>query len=381
MFFSQWFYNKKDIENAFRKVGETVTTYVSLFLFRRKGGDYAFIVPCVHFGPFGNLGGSNFSYLLSEELEKRHKLKSFVFHGPATHDLNPVSSTELKKVVDACSSILDDAKPAPSKVSLSAASKESATAESLVFTPSKTAFIGLTRAPKTTEDISLGMGMALMANAEKTLASATIADQHNAETGEIKYVEPGTRMGFDYLNATDSSLSKIPRGSPLKAGFATGNSDSPKVGPAGIKVAVFGTSPAYAIILIDSNGVTPTFRRKLMNAAEALFRAKGWGEALPAVYTTDTHKVNSVKGVVNPLDGDSTLLSRVSALLEEARENMQPAKFYSNKRTLDIRVLGAKQAIEIISTVNAIVAISKVAAPLIIISGIIAILWLMYHLG
>lgn len=381
MFFSQWFYNKKDIENAFRKVGETVTTYVSLFLFRRKGGDYAFIVPCVHFGPFGNLGGSNFSYLLSEELEKRHKLKSFVFHGPATHDLNPVSSTELKKVADACSSILADAKPAPSRVSLSASAGEDATAESLVFSPSKAAFIGLTRAPKTTEDISLGMGMALMATAEKTLSSATIVDQHNAETGEIKYVEPGTRMGMDYLDALNSSLSKITKGAPLKAGFASGTSASTKVGPAGIKVAVFGTSPAYALILIDSNGITPSFRRKLMNAAESLFRAKGWGEVLPAVYTTDTHKVNSVRGVVNPIDGDSALLSQVSSLLGEAREDMRPARLYSQKRTMDIRVLGAKQAIEIISTVNAIVAISKVAAPIIIISGIIAILWLMYNIG
>jgi putative membrane protein len=381
MFFSQWFYDKKDIENAFRKVGETVTTYISLFLFKTKSGKYAFIIPCIHFGPFGNLGGSNFSHLISEELEKKHGVKPFVFHGPATHDLNPVSSTELKKVVDACSSMLSSAKPAPSRVSLSVSREGDATSECLFFSRGKSALVSLSRAPKTTEDIALGMGMALMANAEKKASSATIIDQHNAETGEIRYVEPGTRMGFEYLSAVESSLSKIPPGKPLKAGFSSGTGDSPRIGPAGIKVAVFGTSPAYAIILIDSNGVTPAFRRKLMNTAESLFRSEGWGEVLPAVCTTDTHKVNSVKGVVNPLKDDATLLGQVSALLKVAKADMKPASFSSEKRTLDIRVLGAKQAIEIISTINAIVAISKVAAPIIIISGIIAILWLMYRLG
>lgn len=381
MFFSQWFYDKRDIENAFRKVGETVTTYLSLFLFRRKDGDYAFIVPCVHFGPFGNLGGSNFSYLISEELGRKHNLKSMVFHGCATHDINPVSATELRKVTDACSSILKDAKPAPSKVSFCASEGTDATAEALLFSGNKSAFIGLSRAPKTTEDISLGMGMALMSRAERKLDSATIADEHNAETGEIKYIEPGTKAGFEYLSALDSALSAKQKQKPLKAGFAFGASDSHKIGPAGIKVAVIGTQPHYAIILIDSNGVTPSFRRKIMNAVESLFRAKGWGEIRPAVYTTDTHKVNSVKGVVNPLTDDSILLEQISALCENAKEDMRDAKFDSKKATMEIRVLGAKQAIEIISTINAIVAISKVAAPILIISGIIAILWLMYRLG
>jgi putative membrane protein len=381
MFFSQWFYNKKDIENAFRKVGETVTTYLSLFLFRRKDGDYALIVPCIHFGPFGNLGGSNFSYLIAQELGKKHNLKSMVFHGSATHDLNPVSATELKKVVDACSSILQDAEPGPTSVSFCASKGTDAIAEALVFSKNKSAFIGLSRAPRTTEDISLGMGMALSSRAERKLDSATIADEHNAETGEIKYVEPGTKMGFEYMDALDSAIGSKQNPRKLKAGFAFGASDSPKIGPAGIKVAVFGTLPHYAIILIDSNGVTPAFRRKIMNSVESLFRAKGWGEVVAAVYTTDTHKVNSVKGVVNPLTDDSILLEQVASLAEGAKEDMREAKFDSRKVTFDIRALGAKQAIEIISTVNAIVAISKVAAPILIISGIIAILWLMYRLG
>lgn len=379
MFFSQWFYEKKDIEKTFRKVGETVTTYISLLLFRRKDGDFAFVVPCVHFGPFGNLGGSNFSYLIAEELEKKHNLKSLVFHGPATHDLNPVSSTELRKVTDACSEILSGAKPAQSSVSLSASTSENAIAESLNF--KNHSFIGMSRAPKTTEDMSIGSGVALAASAEKYVPSATIADQHNAETGEIEYIEPGTRMYFYYLEALEDSLSKKPGKSKLRAGFAFGESDSSRIGPAGIKVAVISTNPEYVIILPDANGITPVFRRRIMNAVESLYRNEGWGSVLPAVYTTDTHKVNTVQGVVNPLGEDEATLNQMLFLVKNAREDMKEAKFYAEKRTIDIRAFGAKQAIEIISTVNSIVAISKVAAPIIIISGIIAILWIIYNLG
>ncbi len=380
MFFSQWFYDKKDIEKAFRKVGETVKTYLSVFVFSRKDGDYSFVVPCVHFGPFGNLGGSNFSYLIADYLEKKHNTKTFVFHGPATHDLNPVSATELKKLTDVCTEVLSVAKPKETTVSCSFSSNEDAIAEVLKF--DKDAFIGLSRAPKTTEDISFGMGMTLMATAEQVLSSATIVDQHNAETGDIEYVEPGTKMSYQYLSSLRQALSPSikPKETKLKVGFAFGVSDIQKIGPAGIKVAIFGTEPMYVIVLIDSNGVTPTFRRKLMNTVETLFHSKNWGNVLVAVYTTDTHIVNTVKGVINPLTDNKTILEQVRALTYNAYEDMQEAKFYYEKRLVDIKVLGAKQAIELISTINAIVAISKVAAPIIIISGIIAILWLMYNI-
>jgi putative membrane protein len=314
MFFSQWFYDKKDIEKTFRKVGETVTTYLSLLLFRRNDGDVAFIVPSVHFGPFGNLGGSNFSCLIAEELEKKHDLKSLVFHGPATHDINPVSATELKKITDACSEILSNAKPAPSRVSLSASTSEHAIAESLNF--KNHSFIGMSRAPKTTEDMSLGSGMALAAIAEKYIPSATIVDQHNAETGEIEYIEPGTKMYFQYLEALEDALSKKPKQGKLRAGFAFGESDSSRIGPAGIKVAVLSTEPEYVIMLPDANGISPVFRRRIMTAVESLYRSEGWGPVLPAVYTTDTHKVNQVQGVVNPLEENEATLNQILFLVK-----------------------------------------------------------------
>jgi len=134
-------------------------------------------------------------------------------------------------------------------------------------------------------------------------------------------------------------------------------------------------------MLPDANGISPVFRRRIMTAVESLYRSEGWGPVLPAVYTTDTHKVNQVQGVVNPLEENEATLNQILFLVKNAREDMKDAKFYAEKRTIDIRALGAKQAIEIVSTINSIVAISKVAAPIIIISGILAIIWIIYNVG
>jgi len=50
--------------------------------------------------------------------------------------------------------------------------------------------------------------------------------------------------------------------------------------------------------------------------------------------------------------------------------DMSDAKFFSSKKWFEIKVLGAKQSIEIVSTVNSIVAVAKIAAPIVLIGSI-----------
>ena len=97
MFISQWLYKSKELEETFEDIGETIETQVGIARFKGKTQDVLFVVPYIHFGPFGNLGGSEFSYLISEEFPQ----ECFIFHGTATHDFNPVSSSELIKITDA----------------------------------------------------------------------------------------------------------------------------------------------------------------------------------------------------------------------------------------------------------------------------------------
>lgn len=364
-FFGQWLYHNKDMEIAFEKVGETAKTIVSTMGFKRKDDIIYFVTPCVHFGPFGNLGGSEFSYLIAKNMDEKYNSKTFVFHGTVTHDLNPVSGKEIKKILDAVDRSIEEAQYTTAKTSFSTGNYEECKAQNLRINNSS--MISLSRAPNLTEDINFGLGLSLLFEAQKQSDNAMIVDQHNAETGEITSFEPASQVGYSYLNALKNSFKKA-KEKPLKIGVAVKKLDSDVVGSAGLKVAIFGSDPEYAVILIDSNGVTPEFKEKIDAACKRVLPFAEIG-----VFTTDTHQINMVRGVLNPFEDESTLKIIQDSLLE-AKKDMQEAKFFSDTKWFDISVIGAKQSIELISTVNSIVAVSKIILPLILIGGLILLI-------
>ncbi|MDD5340669.1 MAG: DUF2070 family protein [Candidatus ainarchaeum sp.] len=371
LLFSQWLYHNKDMEKAFEKVGERVKTLVCLMGFRRKGDTVFFVTPYVHYGPFGNLGGSEFSSLLAEAMDVKYGSRTFVFHGTVTHDLNPVSTSELGKILAAVDACVKKAEYADAKVAISVGKSEECRAQALVIGDSS--MISLTRAPELTEDINFGLGLSLMFAGEKRMRNAMIVDQHNAETGDITSFEPGSVIGFNYLGALENALAKAGQGKPLKVGIAFRGTESPVVGSAGVKVAVLSSSPEYVIVLIDSNGITPQFQQRIESSVVEAGAKLGRKFAV-GVFTTDTHQTNMVRGVLNPLKDEDELLSVVLGALGDALADMQPAKFFADKRWFDIDVIGAKQSIELISTVNSIVAVSKFLIPLILIGGILLLI-------
>jgi putative membrane protein len=374
MFAAQWLDQDKEIESAFENVGENVKVPVSVFAFKRKKDEMLMVIPSVHFGPFGNLGGSEFTQLIADDISKRYGAGSMVFHAPATHDLNPSSSSEITKVMDAIDSCMKRCEYKNAKVSFLEGRRNECFSEIMKFNDGKeSAFVSLSRAPLVTEDINFGLGAFLSAEAEKSVDLAVIVDQHNAETGEVTSFEPGSLVGHNYFEAITDALSKKNAFVPLSVGFSQRSVVSPFVGKAGIKIAVFEAKPVpVAIILLDSNGVTPEFREKLM--AEAMdAAAKHKMEIKPIIFTTDTHQINSVRGVLNPLREDAAIVKELKAAVSDAIIDISDAKFYSGKQWFEIKVLGAKQSIEIVSTVNSIVAVAKIAAPIIILGGIVAI--------
>ncbi len=373
LFLAHWFYESKNIEDEFERVGEEVETLLSAFIFKRKKDTIAFVTPYVHYGPFGSLGGSNFSHLIAEELKKRYGLSAFIFHGTVTHDLNPVASDELEKIVAAFDLGYERCRFSKSKVALSRGFSNECFAESLIF--GNSAFVGISRAPHTTEDVNFGLGLAIMSEAEKHIPMVSAIDQHNAETGDITSFEPGSGVGFDYMRAVSQSLSKKYKSADLKIGISQRQVEIPQLGLAGIKIAAFSTNPTYVLVLIDSNGVKSEVREKIISEIKETGREKKMNlEA--GVFTTDTHSLNNVRGVLNPIENTSALLDAIMEGVHEALGDMQPASFSSFKNNFKIHVLGARQSIEIVSTVNAVVAVAKIAAPLIIIGSIISILWI-----
>ncbi len=368
-FISQWLYHNKDLERALASVGARARTLVTVMGFQRKDGNVWFVAPLVHFGPFGNLGGSEFSYLIADAIEKEHGGSAFVFHGTVTHDLNPVSASQLDAITKACDACIGKASYSDAQISSLKGKEAECRAEG--FRINDSSFIGLSRAPYVTEDINFGLGLSLMKEAEKSSDVAMIIDQHNAETGEITSFEPGDLVGYNYMKAVEDCFIKAgKKGNKLKVGISCRSFDSSHVGKAGIKIAVLSSTPEYVLVLIDSNGVKPELR----DAIEA--KVKDTGRKLGrewdvGVCTTDTHQTNVVRGVLNPLAEEDRILSEIAAGAEEAANDMSSAKFFAAKEWFDVDVLGAKQSIEIVSTVNSIVAVAKITLPLVLIGAML----------
>ncbi len=371
LFVSQWLYKNKDLEKAFEAVGSRVRTLVTIMGFEKENGKKIFFVnPLVHFGPFGNLGGSEFSWLISDELERKYKADAFVFHGTVTHDLNPVSASQMEHIIAACDDCIANSKFVDSQVSYLSGKESECRAQGLMI--NKSALIGLSRAPYVTEDINLGLGLMLMKEAEKKVDIAMVIDQHNAETGEITSFEPGDIVGYNYMKSIEDALSTSvkSKSNKLKIGIARRDPVTSVLGKAGIKIAAISSSPEHVIILIDSNGVTPEFRDSIEAKVKSLGKSMG-REFVVGICTTDTHQTNMVRGVLNPMHEEDAILNDILSGVEEAAKNMSNAKFFSAKKWFDIDVIGAKQSIEIISTVNSIVAVAKITLPLILIGALL----------
>jgi putative membrane protein len=367
-FINQWLYSNKDLEKAFETVGQRVRTLVAVMGFNRKDDTIFFVTPYIHYGPFGNLGGSEFSAMIAESMDAKYKAKTLVFHGTVTHDLNPVASGELKVILDTIDEMIQEAEYKPVKVALQFGREDECRAETLVIDDS--AFIGVSRAPLVTEDINFGLGLSMIYSAERYVENAMVVDQHNAETGEITSFEPGEEVGYRYLRALRHSIEAEEKKQNLKIGVAYKNPESSVLGKGGIKIAIISSDPEYVMVVMDCNGVTPDFNRRIVKEVKTQGKRKG-KEWQVGVFTTDTHQTNMVRGVLNPMKEEANILNDIKKGVLEAEADMQEATFFANKRWFEISVLGAKQSIGLVSTVNSIIAVAKITAPLVLVGEIL----------
>ncbi len=369
LFLSQWMYQSKGLEETFEDIGQTVETQVGVARFKGKKQDILFIVPYIHFGPFGNLGGSEFSYLIADQFKDK---QTFVFHGTATHDFNPVSSNELSKITAVIKDSIKKMELKPVKAQLKKATYQSCTAHCIEF--SGNSFIGLTRAPKTTEDIEYSVGTSLINKAEQFTNNAIIFDEHNAETGDIDYILSGSPIYNEFIKSIESCLTNKEQIKKLKIGVSQKEINISNIGKAGIKLAILKTNKTMIWALLDSNGITPSARKYFIKELTKYITDKN---AIIEIMTTDTHEINNVRGVLNPLTDleIEQIMPTLKLMIKEAENNLEEVKGDMIKVPLTIDVFGTMHTSELISTVNAIIAIAKISLPFILITTIIIILW------
>src|SRR5262249_23484391 len=135
-----------------------------------------------------------------------------------------------------------------------------------------------TRAPLSTEDVNFAIGTQLMERAQSGSGQSLVIDCHNAETGDVDYVEAGSPISFEMSDALDDAMGKMglnatglrpsSKSSPMQAGWAFSAPPLPGLGFGGIKATILSGSDrkAQVYILLDANGITATGRERLQQA-------------------------------------------------------------------------------------------------------------------
>ncbi len=387
LFSAQWAYGSKGLEEILAEMGEKVETFYGTVVIRSSRSRKLlaiWLVPYVHFGPVGNLGGSEFPALLSKPLSKKYGVPVAVYHATVNHDFNPVYSAQHSAMLFAYSKEIESLRRSGFTKGFSTQLLESTKGSARLFnaTFGNKGFFALSNAPKSTEDIEFPLGLILMNKLKaRGLLEAVLVDMHNCKT-DGDYMLAGTREFYDFYDLTDR-YKPLPQ-SEFKFGCANDGLEdfgiSQGIGKMGMIVSVFESRKKRScIILIDSNNIIPEFRREVLIRVSQKF-----GFDFCDVFTTDTHAVNTISGIHNPLgkycnrDG---LIARIEAAIGKAVGALEPSEAAISMKRIEFEVLGARKSPEVISTINSIVSIAKVFAPSVLIISLLIAFILSLSIG
>ena len=365
------------LEGLFENMSEAIDTIVTFVSFKTdKGIKALFISPCVHPGPLGDLGGSNMPTLLANKFDHF----TMVAHGPSTHDFNPIAVSEIDKIENSIRKGLE-------KV------EYSEEASKFVRYNSKKANIGVqffnegmiilsTFAPEAVDDIEFGVGLTMMTQSRShcKVKDSVIVDCHNSFTAESGEVLPGNAEVFQLIDVIDSIDPKQGK-HEIKIGCHADNMDdldkNDGVGESGIKtliIEVGGQRTAY--VLFDANNMERGFRQEIIDAVSDLDIDE------IEVMTTDTHTVNTISRGYNPIGiaKRPEIIEYVKISVKEALEDLEKVEVGTGTEKIEnLNTFGPKNSTELISTISSVVAVSKIIAPVLLITSlIIAFLWIFY---
>jgi len=334
------------LEELFEQLSEEHDVKISMIAFRSKSGMKALIVvPGLHSGPFKNIGSSCIPSMIQDALEKKFRCVVSVPHGISGHELDLASQAENMKVLDHI--LKAEFTTFKSKASPSLSLKrEGVTANCQIF--DMYAFIILTLAPKTMEDLPLELREIIEHEAKKQgLISAVIVDAHNClnEPFDVEKVKnPIIKVAsasLEKASAAPQSRFEIGAAKIVPSEFSIQQG----MGPGGITIIVVnveGQKTAY--VTIDGNNMVSGLREKILSEIKKLGIDNG------EVMTTDTHAVNAVvlndRGYhpVGEAISQEKLIGYIKNGVKEALSNLEPAEVsWCEKIVPKVKVIGERQ--------------------------------------
>ena len=353
----------RELEDFFEDLGEEALVPVTVLSVRRPDGEEKarFVLPMIHPGPMGEIGGGNLPKRVAEEADGL----AFPPHATAGHDFNLVTEREVGTVLSAAQTAFkrleytDQATPVRRVQQGEASLVGQAIGDD--------ALLVSTFAPGFADDVEYAVGLSAASEARAgSLDDVMLVDAHNSNNGlegaDLGHVVPGSQRSFDMIDGAGrlgEELAAADRG-PLRCGVAWDESPwEPQegIGPLGIRVAVFEVADVRtAYVLIDGNNMEPGLRDEIVDALDGVDDAE--------VMTTDTHIVNTVEAEnqVGQAIPDEELLALIADLTERAIADLEPVEAGMASEKATVTVFGNDRTETLASTANAVVSLGGALA-------------------
>ncbi|MBQ2635506.1 MAG: DUF2070 family protein [Methanobrevibacter sp.] len=365
------------LEGLFENMSEAIDTVVTFISFKTENGIKAlFISPSVHPGPLGDLGGSNMPTILANKFDHF----TMVAHGPSTHDFNPIAVSEIDKIENSVKRGLKNVEYSPNASKFVRYNSQKANIGVQFFNEGMV--ILSTFAPEAVDDIEFGVGLTMMAQSRSRcdVKDSVIVDCHNSFTPESGEVLPGNSEVFHLIDVIDKINPNQIKGD-IKIGCY--ENDMPEfdkqegIGESGIKTMVIEVdNQRTAYVLFDSNNMEIGFRQEIIDAVSDLDIDE------IEVMTTDTHTVNTLSRGYNPIGiaKRAEIIEYVKISIKEAINDLEKVEVGTGTEKIEnLNTFGPNNSTELISTISSVVAVSKIIAPVLLITALaIAFIWIFF---
>lgn len=365
------------LEGLFENMSEAIDTIVTFVSFKNENGIKAlFISPSVHPGPLGDLGGSNMPTILANKFDHF----TMVAHGPSTHDFNPIAVSEIDKIENSLKKGLKRVEYSDSASKFIRYNCEKANIGVQFFNDGMV--ILSTFAPEAVDDIEFGVGLTMMAQSRNrcNVEDSIIVDCHNSFTPESGEVLPGNAEVFQLIDVIDS-IDPDQEKFEVKVGCSAndmGTLDKHEgIGESGVKTMIVEVAnQRTAYVLFDSNNMERGFRQEIIDAVSDLEIDE------IEVMTTDTHTVNTLSRGYNPIGiaKREKIIEYVKITIQEAIDDLEKVEVGTGTEKIkNLNTFGPKNSTELISTISSVVAVSKIIAPVLLITSLfIAFIWIFF---
>jgi putative membrane protein len=338
------------LESFFEELGNKQDVNVSLLTFKASEKiKSVIVVPALHPGPFKNLGSSLLPSLIQTSMQNKFDCVVSAPHGLVGHELDVSTHSENQRVVQNILDFVGSSSSYSKATPLVRTESDDAKASCQLF--GDCAFLTLTTAPKTIEDLPPELNSLIVSEAEKRGLNVLAIDAHNSMGGSfdrdsaVKSFSKASVVCLEKALRTKRSSFKMGAATVMPKEFTVHDG----MGPGGISVIVVEVDDQkVAYVTIDGNNMVSGLRDKILSALKELGIDDG------EVLTTDTH---SVCGMIRSergynLVGEAIVHMKLINYIKEATlhalASMEPVDASWRTEVIpDVKVIGEKQITEL----------------------------------